>query len=98
MPRYLFQVPNLTKGNISHLDFQGEAVTPSDSTDLPSGPCAGIAVTVAGNVAIQLDGDSTAVLTIAGTKPYFVQCKRVLSTGTTATGIFALYPAATFGN
>lgn len=101
MPRLLFQYPKRVKGRDYHLDFQGESVTPSDSVDLPSGMCQGLAATTAGNIAIQLDDDSTAVVTIAGTallEPYLVQASRVLATGTTATGIYALYAGQTFGN
>lgn len=100
MPRTLFQYKPRVKGRDHKLDFQGESVTPNDSTDLPSGMCAGIVVTGStGNVAVQLDDDSTAVLTITvANEPYLVQCSRVLSTGTTATGVVALYAGATFGN
>jgi hypothetical protein len=99
MAKMLFQWNPQTKRQIFHTDFQGEAITPSDSADLVSGPAIGIAVTGAGAVAVQLDGGSTAVLTLSDTnEPYLCQVKRVLATGTTATGIYALYAGATMGN
>ena len=72
-------------------------VTPSDAADLQTinatlGTRA-IRVTGAGNVAVNLaGGGGTAVLTglVAG-QTVFVSVLRVLATGTTATGIFALY-------
>lgn len=71
--------------------FDGYAVTPSDTVDLPNGPCDALYVTVTGNVNVQLDADSTALLTLTAGKVYPIMVSRVLSTSTTATGIFALY-------
>ena len=72
--------------------------SPSDAVDVPVGPgsnntpCVGVYVTGAGNVEVQLTGGGTATLTglAAG---QIVDCgiKRILSTGTTATGVVPLY-------
>lgn len=73
-------------------DFDGYAVTASDSVDLPNGPCKAIYVTGAGNVNVNLLGGGTATLTsmVAG-QILPISVTRVLSTSTTATGIYALY-------
>jgi len=71
---------------------QLRAVTPSDSVDLPISPCRALWIGVAGNVALIAADDSSAVTLTAveaGLLP--VRTKRVLSTGTTATSIVALY-------
>lgn len=89
-----FSHPNITKGRHNvHSGFDGYAVTPSDTVDLPNGTCQALCVTgAAGTIAVQLDNDSTATLTIAGiNEVYVIECSRVLATGTTATGIYALY-------
>lgn len=73
-------------------DYDGYAVTASDSTDLPNGPSKALYVTTAGNVNINLVGGGTAVLTgLAAGQIIEVAAQRVLATSTTATGIFALY-------
>lgn len=67
------------------------AVTPSDTADLIYGQCRAIHVNVAGNIAI-LDGRGNSVtLTVVAGLPLPYAARRVLSTGTTATGIFAVY-------
>lgn len=76
--------------------YDSVAVTPSDSVDIAvnsDGRTPGrIRVTGAGDVAVNLTGGGTATLTglAAG---QIVQCAvtRVLATGTTATGITALF-------
>lgn len=94
MPRLLFSQKSYTPGIQQLTEFEGEAVTASDSTDLPSGPCSAIYVTGAGNVNINLAAGGTAVLTgLAAGEIVRVNASRILSTSTTATGIFALYPA-----
>lgn len=76
-------------------DYDGYAVTASDTVDLPNGKCRGLICTTAvGNIAVQLDAESTAVITIGAAglnEIYDIQATRVLATGTTATGIYALY-------
>lgn len=86
-------------------DYETYVVTPADGADLPSGvigagglaapgtrPTKGIKVTGAGNVSVNLFGGGTAVLTgLSAGQILFVAVTRILATGTTATGIFALY-------
>lgn len=71
-------------------------VTPSDSADLPDGPCIGIWVTGGdGNIAyVTKDGLSRTIpvkfsQTPSGIYPF--RMRRIKATGTTATGIKALY-------
>lgn len=72
------------------------AVTPADGSDLPFGNAQtgtrAIKVTGPGNVSVNLLGGGTAVLTglVAG-QTLNISVTRILATGTTATGIFALY-------
>ena len=67
------------------------AITPSDSTLIN---CRGFMVTVAGAVAISIDASTTAVVIGAGLVgiviPIELKGGRIMSTGTTATGIVAL--------
>jgi hypothetical protein len=73
-------------------NYDGYAVTPDDSNDLPNGPCHAMYVTGAGNLAINLVDAGTGVLSTIGAGQ-IVECKaqRIKSTSTTATGIYALY-------
>ncbi len=81
--------------------YDAYAVTPADGTDLPNGITRGITCTVGGNIAVQLVradavGNvtvlaSTTLLTVAANEVLPIGVSRILSTGTTATGIFALY-------
>lgn len=91
-----FSSQTISKGRAQQYpDFDGYAVAPSDTVDLPNGPCKGLVVTgAAGNIAVQLDADSTATVTVgAGSvnEIYLIGCSRVMATGTTATGVYALY-------
>lgn len=73
-------------------DYDGYPVTASDSVDLTNGPTQALFVTGAGNVAVNLAGGGTATLTgLSAGQILDVAVTRVLATGTTATGIFALY-------
>jgi len=79
-----------------HNEYQANPITPNDSVDLARGPdggdCRAIQVTGAGNVAVQLSGGGTATLTgLAAGQRVVVGASRILATGTTATGISALY-------
>lgn len=66
-----------------------EPVTPNDSVDLLI-PCIGLNVAGAGTVSItDLRGETLTVFCTAGWNP--VPCRRVRATGTTATGIVAVY-------
>lgn len=84
-----------TKGKFQpdDLDYDGLPVTPSDSVDLLNGIAVGvIAVTTGGNIAVNLAGGGTATLTgLTAGQIYLINVTRVLATGTTATGIYALY-------
>lgn len=71
---------------------KGVAVTPSDSVDLTTKPCRGLMATGAGAVSVILKGDASAVvLSLAVGVILNVKATRVRATGTTATGIVALY-------
>lgn len=73
-------------------DYDGYAVTPTDSTDLGNGPTRGLFVTGAGNVNVTLVSGATAVLTSVPANTLIpIQVSQVQNTSTTATGIFALY-------
>lgn len=94
MPNQQFSAKNYTPGVTSPTERTGVAVTPSDSTDLANGPCRAIYVIGAGNVNVNLASGGTAVLTgLTAGQTVEVNVSRVLATSTTATGVFALYPA-----
>ena len=66
------------------------AVTPADGTTLPTMDA--LYVGGAGNVAFQTHDSATTVTVPAVAGGYILgQITKVLSTGTTATGLFALY-------
>lgn len=72
------------------------SVTPSDSVDIPKNDQGRtprrLRVTGAGNVAVNLTGGGTATLTgLSAGQVVLCGVTRVLATGTTATGIIALY-------
>lgn len=68
------------------------AVTPADGSDLAKKPCLGLLANVAGTVAVRMKGSSTSVtLSLVAGVILRVRADRVLATGTTATGISALY-------
>lgn len=94
MPNKQFSKSSYTVGVTSQTERTGELITPSDSTDLPSGPCRGVYVTGAGNVNVNLAGGGTAVLTgLSAGQIVDINATRILATSTTATGVYALYPA-----
>lgn len=64
------------------------AVTPSDSTDLASVPSA-LYIGAAGNIAIRDAGGADVTYAVQAGQRLDVAAKRVLATGTTATGIVA---------
>ena len=72
---------------------QAAGVTPSDGSDLPTAPTDALWVGSGGDIVVIFNGDASSV-TISGVPtgallPFAV--KRVLSTGTTAGSIVALY-------
>ena len=94
MPRQLFSTVGYTVGVKEYTEMEGVPVTPTDATALPSGPCAGIAVTGSGNVAGTLASGGTFVLTgLSANQIVKINASIIAATSTTATGIFALYPA-----
>jgi hypothetical protein len=82
--------------NINTLQSQGRKltlVTPNDGADLPNIPKALLIGGTAGNISIDpVDGPATAVIVpvVAGQTFDTVRVKRVRSTGTTATPIYAV--------
>lgn len=72
--------------------YHGAAtVTPSDTTNM-SRPANAIMVTAAGNVAMNLqDGTSVTLPNLQPGTIYPFAANRILATGTTATGIIAVY-------
>jgi hypothetical protein len=65
-------------------------VTPNDSTDLPDGLCRGLLIASGGTLKIHVADGTARTLTVpAGIIP--VYAKRVWATGTSATGIAAIY-------
>ena len=69
-----------------------KAVTPNDSADIDaSGPCIALLVGVAGDVSVvcPVTGQNVTLPLIAGYNP--IRTQRVRATGTTATGIVALF-------
>lgn len=92
---------NQSQGKLKNVEYDGYAVTTSDSTDLPNGPTDAIYATVSGNIAVQLvrtdnSGNvtvlaTTTLLTVAAGEILPIAVSRILATNTTATGIFALY-------
>lgn len=67
------------------------SVTPNDSTDLAGGITRGIMVTAAGNVSVITKNGTTVTIPVSENFPYPFSVGRIRSTGTTATGVFALY-------
>jgi hypothetical protein len=66
-------------------------VTPSDTVDLPLGPCQGLNVATEGTASVVglAGGDPVTVFLTAGWNP--CPCVRVRATGTAATSIVAVY-------
>lgn len=71
-----------------------QPVTPSDTVDLPGGPCRALYVGGTGDLKVTTVGGSTGGSVVkanqAGTR-LELRCTRVWATGTTATNIVALY-------
>ena len=66
-------------------------MTTSDTVDLPDGTCRGFHCNGAGNVAFHDFTGNAVTLTVLAGVSYPYAARRILSTSTTATGIFALY-------
>lgn len=66
-------------------------VAPSDGTDLPGGACLCLFVGGGGAVRIRAIDGSEATIHSADAQYHPVRAARILASGTTATGIVALY-------
>lgn len=73
--------------------YSNKAVTPSDSTNIPDGPCTSLYIGTGGDVTLIASADSTSVayMNVPSGYTLLVQAKKVLATGTTATDIVAQY-------
>lgn len=70
-----------------YIDFSALA-SPSDTVDTPQ-PFKVVIVTVAGTVTwLNLNGESQITYCGIPGQPYFIRGKRIMATGTTATGIY----------
>lgn len=70
---------------------RGVSITPADDSDIASIPD-GIMVGAAGNVAFWgMDGNAFTINALQPGQVYSFRVRRVLTTGTTATGIVGLY-------
>lgn len=67
------------------------AVTPSDTVNLVNGVCRAIHVNGAGNVKFSDARGNAVTVTLVAGMPIPYAASRIWSTGTTATGIFAVY-------
>ena len=68
------------------------AVTPSDTAMLPDGTCRALTCGVSGTATVLADGDTVAVqIYLNAGSAMSVQAKQVKATGTTASGIVAMY-------
>lgn len=72
-------------------DYDGYPVTPSNTVDLTNGNTKGLYATTAGNIAVVFAGGATATIAVTAGQFVLASVSRVNATGTTATGIFALY-------
>jgi hypothetical protein len=74
------------------LDYDGLAVTPTDATALPGGICRGVFVGTGGNITGVTPSGATVVLTAVPANTVVpIDLSQIGATGTTATGILALY-------
>ncbi|WP_443021481.1 spike base protein, RCAP_Rcc01079 family [Sphingobium sp. AntQ-1] len=68
------------------------AVTPHASNELPDGPCRALKIGGAGNISIVARDDAAPVtLAVSAGELLPIQAKAVRVSGTTATGIVAIY-------
>ncbi|MFA6051553.1 MAG: hypothetical protein WC762_03085 [Methylobacter sp.] len=94
MAKQLFSEASCTPGITSATEYQGTAVTAADATPLTNGPCSAIYVTGAGSVAGTLASGGTFLLTgLSAGQIVRINASIIAATSTTATGIYALYPA-----
>ena len=67
------------------------AVTPNDAADLPGGLCRALYTRTGGDIVVQDRLGTTITLSSGAGQYHPIRVARVLATGTTATGIVALY-------
>lgn len=68
------------------------AITPSDTVDLAQGSTVGLYVGGSGDVVVITDGGTTVTFTsLSSGMIHPISAKRVKATGTTATGLLAVY-------
>lgn len=79
-----------TNANLESPSWSAAAVTPNDGADLPK-VFARIVALVSGNIVVVASGGGQVTLAALAGVPLPLFVDRVLSTGTTATGIVALY-------
>jgi hypothetical protein len=71
---------------------KGVVVTPADATDLTNGVCRAIYIGVTGDLVVVMPyEDDTVTFTNVPVGIFPIQCRQIYSTGTTASGIVALY-------
>ena len=68
-----------------------EAVTPDDAADLPGGLCRAVYIGTGGDMVVQDRHGTELTLTVLDGAVLPFRLARVLDTGTTASGIVALY-------
>lgn len=91
MTKQVFSTLGYTLGAKETSEIEGVPCTPADATALPNGPCAGIYVTGAGNVAGTLAAGGTFLLTgLSAGELVLINASIIAATSTTATGIYAL--------
>ena len=74
------------------LDYDGVPVTPADATLLPNGICRGVFVTGTGTITGVTPSGATVLLTAVPVNTVVIIDLSIIgATGTTATGILALY-------
>lgn len=78
---------------VTNLEYRtAVAVTPADGADLPRGICRALYTGAGGAIALQTEeGLALTIASLPAGTVFPLMVKRVLSTGTTATGIHALY-------
>lgn len=84
------KIPYLNVNNIAPIEGAA-AVTPSNTGSLTNGKCRGLYIGGAGAVAVQFEDGNTATFAAVPVGVLWVSCVQVLSTGTAATNILALY-------
>ena len=66
-------------------------VTPNDGADLPDGVCRALQIGVAGDVKVLAEGDTDPIVVPVQAGTWDCWVRKVFATGTTATGIVAMY-------